>query len=375
MRTSEYGKTGKQVSAIGFGGMRFDMSKSLEANAELLLYAQAKGINYFDSAPHYCDGKGEEIFGIALKQMRGEYFVSTKGMPTQFDTAAKARQAVEESLRRLQVDKIDFYHVWCLRKMEHYELAMRPGGQYEGLLACQQEGLIDHIVCSTHQPGAEVRQVLADGHFAGVLLGVNILNFPYRWDGIEAAQEFGCGVVVMNPLAGGAIPRHESQLQFLAEDGETPTEAALRFVVAAPQINVVLPGFSCQEHIDVACAVAASATPVPATQRQRLQARLGANLNAMCTGCGYCVNCPQAIAVPSYMQCYNEHAVFGKSDAQMVAALPFMREYGMLAGSRAAAAACIECGQCQQDCTQHLPIVERLRQFAVWEQACDEQAQ
>jgi len=114
---SEYGRTGAQVSVVGFGGMRFDPSKSNEENAQLLLYAQSKGINYFDTAPGYCTDTSEDIFGIALEQMadtRDSYCVSTKGMPTSINTADKARRAVEKSIRRLNVDKIADNHIWGL---------------------------------------------------------------------------------------------------------------------------------------------------------------------------------------------------------------------------------------------------------------------
>lgn len=67
--------------------------------------------------------------------------VIRKGMPTTFDTAEKAISVVNKSIERLGVKKIDFYHIWCIRKSEHYELAMQPGGQYDGLLQCQKEGL------------------------------------------------------------------------------------------------------------------------------------------------------------------------------------------------------------------------------------------
>jgi len=73
-------------------------------------------------------------------------------------------------------------------------------------------------------------------------MGVNILNFPYRWDGVMAAYKKGYGVAAMNPLIGGAIPNHEKKLTFLASVGETPTEAALRFLISCPQISVVLNG-------------------------------------------------------------------------------------------------------------------------------------
>lgn len=363
-----YGKTGKQVSCVGFGGMRFDMSKTNQENAELVRYASSRGINYFDTAPEYCDGQSEPIYGLAFKDMPGEFYVSTKAMPTTFDTAQKAKDQVRRSLDLLGVDKIHFYHIWCLRKMEHYELAMRPGGQYEGLLELKQEGLIDHIVCSSHQPGAEVRRIVEDGKVEGVLLGMNILNAPYRWDGVQAAYQGGCGVVAMNPLGGGAIPTHEKELAFLASPGETPTEAALRFILACREISVALVGFTTREQIDFACRVAErAATPFAKEDLERIRQQIGENMNAVCTGCGYCVDCPQNIPIPSYMQYYNEKQLFGASDEQMVKNLDFQHDWGLLVGRKAQAAECIECAACEEACTQHLPIIERLKEIAAWE--------
>lgn len=354
------------VSAVGFGGMRFDTTRAKEENAELLLYAQQLGINYFDTAPGYCNDQSEAIFGIALKQMRGEFFVSTKGMPTAFPTAEKAREAVMKSLDVLGVPKINFYHVWCLRKMEHYELAVQPEGQYEGLLRCKEEGLIDHIVCSTHQTGTDIARILAGNEFDGVLLGVNILNFPYRWDGVLAAQEHGCGVVAMNPLGGGTIPRHEKEFAFLAQNGETPTEAALRFVIGAPQITIALNGFTTRAHIDTACRIADTAEPMSTEEIEGLRQHLGRNLNNMCTGCGYCKGCPKNIPVAGYMQVYNEYLISGKDDEAMKRKVGFEYNWGVLVERAASADECIECRICEEACTQHLPITERLKEFSAW---------
>jgi predicted aldo/keto reductase-like oxidoreductase len=369
MRYKYYGKTGKRVSCVGFGGMRFDTTRSNEENAELVRYACAQGINYFDTAPDYCNDLSEPIYGLAFKDMPGEFYVSTKAMPTAFDTAQKAKDQVRRSLDRLGVPKINFYHIWCLRKMEHYELAMKPGGQYEGLLELQAEGLIDHIVCSSHQPGHEIRQIVQDGKVEGVLLGMNILNFPYRWDGVKAAYAAGCGVVAMNPLGGGLIPAHAEQLAFLAGEGETPTEAALRFIIACPELTVALVGFTTREQVDQACRIADRAEPFTPADLERIKANIGANMNAACTGCGYCDQCPQNIPVPSYMQFYNEKQVFGSNDEQMIKGLNFQHNWGLLVGRQAEAAECIECGQCEEACTQHLNIIERLREIAQWEAA------
>jgi hypothetical protein len=370
MRTTEYGKTGKQVTVVGFGGMRFDVENcSDEENADLVRYANSQGINYFDTAPGYCNDKSESIMGLALQDMPADWFITTKGMPTQCDTAEKAVEQVKKSLDRLGVDKIHFYHVWCLRKMEHYELAMKPGGQYEGLLRCKEEGLIDHIVCSSHQPGDEIRQILSKGEFEGCLMGLNILNFPYRWEGATAAQELGCGVAAMNPLAGGQIPHHREEFAFLSDEGETPVEAALRFNIGASAINVTLVGFTTREHVDTAVKVAKTAGPMSDAELERIQGRLGASLNEICTGCGYCKDCPQNIPVPNYMQYYNEKLMFGKSDEEMIEGLAHQHNWGLLVGRQADAGECIECGQCEEACTQHLPIMERLQELAAWEDA------
>lgn len=204
-----YGKTGLSVSAVGFGGMRFDTSRSKEENAALLRYAVDKGINWLDTAPGYCDDQSEDIFGLAIQQMtsqRDKFYISTKGMPENCTTAAKAQEAVEKSLKRLRTDYIDFYYVWCIRRWKEYELAMKPGGQYEGLLKCLQQGKIRHLVVSTHLRGPDVQRLLGKMEFEGVLLGVNILNFMYRWQGVQAASELGLGVAAIILWQGGLSP-------------------------------------------------------------------------------------------------------------------------------------------------------------------------
>ena len=368
MKYTEYGQLGIDVSCVGFGGMRFDTSRPRAENADLVRYAFDQGINYFDTAPDYCGGLSEAIYGEAFKEMpRDRFLVSTKGMPQAFDTAQKAREAVEKSLDNMGIDKIDFYHVWCLRKMDHYDLALRPGGQYEGLLQCKEEGLIDHIVFSSHQPGHEIRKILEDAKFEGVLMGVNILNFPYRWDGVLAASEMGYGTVAMNPLAGGAIPNHQDRLSFLTQKNETPVEAALRFIIGCPHIDIALVGFTNREHVEDACRIADANDPFTEQELERIRAQLRESMTAICTGCGYCTGCPQNIPVASYMQAYNDKPLFGADDKKMKDQLGFHRSWGWLVGRKADAADCVECGICEEKCTQKLPIIERLRELAEWE--------
>ena len=362
-----YGKTKKKVSAVGFGGMRFDTDLSNEKNSELLLYAADKGINYFDTAPGYCEDKSEDIYGIALKQMqRKDYFVSTKRMPHHAKTKKEHFDFVKKSIERLNSDYIDFFHIWCLRKPEHYTEAF-TSGQYEALVEAKEQGLIKHIVCSSHQPGSQIKDIVNDGKVEGVLMGINILNFPYRWDGVEACEQEGLGVVAMNPLGGGIIPQNEEMLKFLCEEGETPVEAALRFAISSPQITVALNGFTNREHIDTAVRIADLAKPLTKDKLNKITEKIGNNMNAVCTGCGYCMPCPAEINIPGYMQTYNEKQMFNKTDEQMVEALQGAHDWGILVSSKAKAADCLKCGKCETACTQHLNIIERLEEMAKWE--------
>ncbi len=370
MIVKPFGKTGLNVSAVGFGGMRFDTKQSNAENAALVRYAVDNGINWLDTAPQYCNDRSEDIFGLAMQELgsrREDVVLCTKGQPYVYDTAEKARAAVEKSLRRLKTDYIDFYYVWCVLRLDQYEQAMRPGGQYEALLRCKEEGLIRHIVVSTHLRGPEVKTLLAKNEFDGVLLGVNVLNFQYRWQGVTAAHEQGLGVVAMNPLAGGVIPQNEAALDFLAEPGETPTEAALRFCVGCPQITVALNGFSAREHIDTACRVADRAEPFTDAHIDRIRKHISTTMDDLCTGCGYCMgHCPEQIPVAGYMQYYNDKLLLKKTDAEMTEGLKNHKKFGILVGARPAAE-CIACGQCERACTQHLDIIRRLNDISQWE--------
>ena len=358
----EYGKTGNKVSAVGFGGMRFDLEKDEKENIDLVLYAKEQGINYFDTAPGYCDDKSEIIMGKALSQMkRNDYFVSTKFMPTRGKNKQDFIDAVKKSLDRLNSDYIDYYHIWCLREMQHYEIAMQEGMQYDALLEAQQMGLIKHIVCSSHQPGNEIKRIADDKKVEGILMGINILNSQYRWKGVEACIENNLGIVAMNPLSGGVIPQNEEKFKFLAKGNDTPTEAALRFCISSP-ITVTLNGFTTKEHIDMACRVADDSVPYTQADLDDIAKQLGTNMNSLCTGCGYCLDsCPMNINIPAYMQFYNRKLMFNDNDEKLKERLQNGEyKWGTLVSSPRSSE-CIACGACEVECTQHLDIIERLR--------------
>lgn len=362
-----YGQSGMKVSAVGFGGMRFDTSRDMEENADLLHYAFSRGVNYFDTAPGYCENKSARIFGHAFKHMKGVYYVSTKRMPDERDTVQSTVDMVKRALETLNRGYIDVFHVWNLRSEEQYQLAVRPGGLYDGLQKAKSLRLIRHIAFSSHQNGEAIRRNFERNPFDGVLLGMNILNFPYRWDGVEAAIANGAGVAVMNPLYGGMIPKYADKLPFLAQNGETPVQTALRFVIGTPQISTALVGFTNKAQIDMACDVSESDNVgITKDALEQIRANLSSNMTEACTGCGYCKNCPQNILIPPFMLFYNQRHVFGVSEADMVKEVYAERQFGASMASMGRPGDCIKCGNCEKACTQRLPIIERMEKLAAW---------
>lgn len=361
----EYGNTGLKVSAVGMGTMRYDdddvKAGRLEKCAEVPLYAFEKGINYFDSAPFYCEDKSEIITGMALSQLpRDKFFVTSKVNFNTLDqkpTRDNFRRRLELSLSRLKVDYLDFYHLWCVLNMDAFE--EQCAALYPFFEEAKAEGLIRHIVTSVHLQGKDIEQVVGTGRFQGLLLGYNALNYRFRQSGIEAAHRDGMGVVVMNPLGGGLIPRNPETFRYLTEGTDlTVPQAALRFVASHKEITVTLAGCTQKSHVDDAVRAVEGLTERPAREIVAEYEGRGVALNNLCTSCGYCDYCPKGIQIPKYMDSYNEKLLSGRGDAITG------RLQGHWGIPAAAAAECVACKKCEKLCTQHLPIVERLREIA-----------
>lgn len=353
----KYGKTGIDVSAIGFGGMRFADQNDVESCASLVKYAYDQGVNYFDTAPGY--GKSEELFGVALKEMkktRAErpFYISTKSSG---DDPSKVRRDLETSLSRMGLDSVDFFHSWCVMSMDAYNRRKNNAvlKEFEKL---RDEGLIRNICVSTHMTGADAAEMIRDYQFAGILIGYSVMNFAYRDLGLDAAAAAGCGVTVMNPLGGGVIPREPERFSFVkTRDGETVVEGALRFLINDPRITIALVGFSSKAQVDEAVRAAAGFRAIPEREVLRIKANLKEAFNQLCTGCTYCDDCPQDIPIPKYLEAFN-HQMLGKGPQD---AINRLRWHWGLSLEADYLSKCTGCGLCEKACTQKLPIRARLK--------------
>ncbi|WP_070000840.1 aldo/keto reductase [Cellulosilyticum sp. I15G10I2] len=363
----QYGQTDKEVSIIGFGGMRFLEEDFQEGNyekcAELINYAREKGINYFDTAPLYCDDQSEKILGYAFSQMKKDFFVATKTSThvTGDKTSDDVLRRIETSLSRLKIDKINFMHLWCVLDYDMFERYTQKGGLFEGFLKAKARGLVEHIALSTHASGEDIEKMLETELFEGVLLGYNATNFAFREKGLEAAKRLKRAVVTMNPLGGGLIPQRADYYAFLKQNAEdTVAKAAIRFNASHPEITVTLCGFSNKEQVDEACEAIKDLKPITDAEKLQIKSHLKASLNNVCTGCGYCDDCPKGIAIPKLMDAYNQYIITDKEED----ILRRIKNHWQIKAEKGGALQCTACGKCERACTQKLPIIERLREIS-----------
>jgi predicted aldo/keto reductase-like oxidoreductase len=348
----EYGKTGTKTGALGFGGMRFENPQDLEGSAGTVLHAFEKGITYFDTAPGYCEDQSEIIMGAAIKEMKlsGKPFtISTKSNKPD---GSILRQELERSLKRLNVDAIDYYNCWYVLTKEDWQ-RRKTGGAVQAILKAKEEGLIKHAVFSTHMAGKDIRDVIEEGFFEGVTLGYSVMNSPFRQEGIAAAFENRMGVVVMNPLGGGLITQNENSLGFLkVRKDQSMLESALHFLLTDPRITVSLVGFRNKDDVDTAIAAVDSFKPYTETELERLSNKVAQEFNSLCTSCKYCDLCPQSIPVWAFMETWNHLKLNGGEGVGDRLKYHWSTSIDELDR-------CTSCGACEAACTQKLPILER----------------
>ena len=351
-----YGKTDKEISIIGFGGMRFPRPENIDEMVELVVYAHEHGINYFDTAPGYCHDKSEIIMGAAFKCMNpGSFYVSTKSSKAD---GGELRKQLELSLQRMGLEKIHFFHIWCVITLDIWRKRL-DGGAVAAAVKAREEGLIEHLAVSSHLPGDQLAEMLDEGPFEGVTLGYCAINFSYRYKALDHARRRNLGVVTMNPLGGGLIPRNAERFDFLrGPDDPSVVAAALRFNVSDPAVTCALVGFSEKEHVDQAVEAVDGFVPYDEGRIRQIREKILDGFNDLCTGCRYCLPCPADLDIPRLMEAYNWR-ILQDDPAEIV------KRLGMHWGLKPeAAAGCTLCGTCEERCTQHLPICDRMKYIA-----------
>jgi predicted aldo/keto reductase-like oxidoreductase len=365
---TEFGKTGIQVSRLGFGCMRFPSREingkkvfDEEESIRMMHRAMELGVNYFDTAPGYCDRQSEIIVGKALKGRRDKVYLSTK-YPSEEASGDDLERKVAESLRKLDTDYIDFYHMWGISLDKFLHRIDTPDGPLTRAKKLHEQGVLRHISFSFHDVPENMIEIIkrGEGVFASVLCQYNLLDRANE-DAIAYAHEQGLGVTIMGPVGGGRLGAPSKVIQdLLPGKVQSSAEMALRFVMNNKNVNIALSGMSTMEMVEENAAVASNMEPLTAEEEARIAASLEENrrlADLYCTGCNYCMPCPKGINIPEIFKMMNYHRVYGLTQFAKDNYARIGKEEWLNFQN---ASACVQCGACEKKCPQHLHIREQL---------------
>ena len=366
-----FGQTGIQLSALGFGAMRLPMAGGRvddEKAVPLIQKAFAMGVNYVDTAPYYCEKDSERAVGLALKGWRDKVYLSTKN-PATDSTGGKWRKHLEDSLKKLDTEFIDFYHLWGI-SLESFRKMDVPGGPIDDAKKALEEGLIKHLCFSFHDKPENMLPIIDSGYFSSVLCQYNLLDRANE-EAIAHAREKGLGVIIMGPVGGGRLGAPSEVVRnLLGREVKSSAEMALRFVLANPDVNIALSGMSDEKMLEENVQVASIGGPLTGAEMEQVKAMLDENKRLMdlyCTGCNYCMPCPQKINIPHLFRLMNYHKVYQLTDyarqEYQKTEIPLEdRKEDWLKQQGLDASHCVECGACEKKCPQRLKIIDQLKE-------------
>ena len=324
------GKTGLEISRLGFGGIPIQKIDA-EGTKKLIDELIAQGVNFIDTARGYT--VSEEYLGFALEGVRDKFVLATKSMARTKEAMARD---IDISLKNLRTDYIDLYQVHNPGAND-LEAVTAEGGALEALLEARAAGKIGHIGITLHSVDLFEQAI--------ELPWVETIMFPYNIvetqgeELIAKCAEKNIGFICMKPLAGGAID---------------DAEIALRFIVSNPAVSVVIPGMASVEEIDMNCAAASDKSPLSDAEIReidRIREELGTDF---CRRCGYCAPCAVGINISGafLFAGYLERYHLEDWARERYATLPVK------------ASACIGCGVCETRCPYNLPIREKMKKIA-----------
>ena len=363
-------RSGNELSILGFGCMRFtrrggaiDVDK---AEREILAAYEA-GVNYFDTAYVYAGSEAAvgEIF--ARNRIRGNVRIATKLPQYLIGSRAAVDRYFDEELSRLRTDYVDYYLMHHLTDVAMWEKLKRIG-ILEWIAEKKRGGAIRNIGFSYHGNTENFLTILNDYDWDICQIQYNYFD-EYAQAGVEglkAAAAKGVPVVIMEPLRGGKLvnmlPDGAKQAMRESGRGWSAAEWGFRWLYHQPEVTVVLSGMNSLEMVRENCRVAseARAGELTASDFQTLaevSARIREKERVGCTGCRYCMPCPQGVDIPGAFRCYNAMYIESKSAGRF--------QYAQTVGltkQPAFATQCVGCGKCERRCPQNIPIREKLKE-------------
>ena len=399
-------KTGERVSLLGYGCMRWPTLPAPEKGGnvidqdavnELIDYAMAHGVNYYDTSPVYVQGWSERSTGLALKRHpRDKFFVATKLSNFSNYTRENSIAMYRRSFEELQVDYIDYYLLHSIGNggIETFRKRYIENGMIDYLMEERKAGRIRNLGFSFHGTKDVFDEVLAMHdrvHWDFVQIQLNYLDWRYAsGNNVNADYLYAelekrhIPAVIMEPLLGGRLSKVPEHIvarlkQRLPE--LSVASWAFRFAGTPAGVLTVLSGMTYLEHLQDNLKTYSPLKPVTAEEHEFLQqtADLMKQYPTIpCNDCKYCMPCPYGIDIPGvlvhYNKCVNEGnlpTTSGDPDYRR-ARRAFLVGYDRSVPRLRQASHCIGCRQCVEHCPQAIDIpaelhriddyVERLKQ-------------
>ena len=369
----KFGKTNEKVSVLGFGCMRLplmpggDPSQIDEGEATKLIHrAIDEGVNYIDTAYPYHgngmedSGQSEPFLAKVLKNgYRKKVNIATKLPSWLIKTREDMDKYLNDQLKRLEVDQIDFYlvhavdsQVWPILKEARVD---------EFLDQAIRDGRIKYAGFSFHDKLDLFKEIVDYYDWSFCQIQYNYLDeeFQAGKDGLEYAAKKGLGVTIMEPLRGGKLavnlPEDVQDSFDRAKDKKTPADWALRWIWNHPEVSVVLSGMNTMDQVAENLVTACNSKEKSMTDDEvniinKAKAIFKEKIKVNCTGCGYCMPCPSGVEIPFCFTMYNNHHMFGEENL-----------YNELLDPKQKASNCVECGKCEKHCPQGIKIREELK--------------
>ena len=360
------------MGKFGFGCMRLPMINGevdMPQFCEMVDAFLSSGLNYFDTAHGYLDGKSELALrkGLTSRYPRNKYILTNKLSTHFFTREDQIRPLFEEQLRACGVEYFDFYLMHAQDKANFVKY--KKCQAYETALELKKEGKVRHFGISFHDRADVLDRILTEyPQIEAVQIQFNYVDYEdpsvESRKVYETALKYGKPVIVMEPVKGGSLVNlpEEAQQVFDALRGGSNASFALRFAAGFDNMMMVLSGMSTigqmQENISfMADPEKLNDEETAAVNRVR---EIFTSLNMIpCTACHYCVldnDCPKDILIPELFSCYNLKTTFQSWNQDYY--------YTINTRGHGKASDCLKCGKCEKICPQHLPIRKLLEQVA-----------
>ena len=370
MKMRRIEKLGIEVSAFGVGCMRFPMTtvdgvEMVDENISTpaIRYAIDNGVNYMDTAYVYSGQKNETMLGHALRDgYREKVYVATKLPTWACNTREDMDRILDESLARLETTWIDFYLIHAVNKDSWKK--MMDLGVLEFLDSAKASGKIRYACFSFHDNYDTFKTILDAYDWDMCQIQFNFMDVENQagLKGLKLAGERGIPVVIMEGLLGGKLANAPDNVQALYNswpEQRSPVEWAFRWLCNFQEVATVLSGVTSLEmtkaNIDIfsRCEAGCMSEDELALIDRVREAYLS-RTKIGCTGCRYCMPCPNEVDIPGIFSTWNDLSLYARE-------LSGNRRYAKKLAEGKGADKCIECGACEGVCPQQLSIIDALK--------------